>query len=283
MDRGVSSLVSPHTSAATVGMTRGLSRSFKSIDRSPAKPNRQQFLEKDTRALFDAMAIMQLPCHPSTTQVDNSVHEPCKLFCLQSNYIRPRSTAFHYHPCTVLPWTVLVAGTSPNPIFASCFEQSSLQGRRSKTPVRSRVTAIIEGSLGGAGGSNNRQQQQQSQSSASSPRPQSVAGGSPRGFSSPVLPQSNPASPRPHSCLGSPKPSSLMGSPKPSSCVSSPRPQSCLSSPRMAASGSSGSPRGRSFQHQAPQFDMFSGGQQVKQGHFWVEDVEGGIRLYCRC
>ena len=136
------------------------------------------------------------------------------------------------------------------------------------------MTAIIEGSL--AGSNNRQQQQQQSQSSVSSPRPQSVAAaGSPRSFGSPVqLPQSNPASPRPHSCLGSPKPSSLIGSPKPSSligspkpssCVSSPRPQSCLSSPRLAASGSSGSPRARSFQHQAPQFDMFSGGQQVNQ------------------
>ena len=120
------------------------------------------------------------------------------------------------------------------------------------------MTAIIEGSLG----SNNRQQQSQS-SGNSSPRPQSVAAGSPRGFGSPVLLQSEPASPRPHSYFGSPKPSSLTGSPKPSSCVSSPRPQSCLSSPRLAACSSSSSPRARSFQHQAPQFDMFSGGQQV--------------------
>ena len=153
-----------------------------------------------------------------------------------------------------------------------CFEQSCLQGRRSKTPVRSRVTAIIEGSLGGGGSksvgggfSNNRQHQQSQSSAGSSPRPQNVAApGSLRSFGSPVqLPQSNPASPRPHSCLGSPKPSSFTGSPKPSSCVSSPRQaHSCLSSPRLAASGSSASPRARNFQHQ---FDMFSGGQQVDQ------------------
>ena len=31
VDRGVSSLVSPHSSAANAGLTRGLSRSFKSV------------------------------------------------------------------------------------------------------------------------------------------------------------------------------------------------------------------------------------------------------------
>ena len=135
--------------------------------------------------------------------------------------------------------------------------------------MRSRVTAIIESSLGdgaGAAGSNNRQQQL-SQSATSSPRPQNIATGSPRGFGSPA--QSNHSSPRPHSCLGSPQPSNVAGSPKPSSCVSSPRPHtSSLSSPRPHTSSlssprlvSSGSPRSR--QQQAPQFDMFSGGQQV--------------------
>ena len=135
--------------------------------------------------------------------------------------------------------------------------------------MRSRVTAIIESSLGdgaGAAGSNNRQQQLP-QSATSSPRPQNIAAGSPRSFGSPV--QSNHSSPRPHSCLGSPQPSNMAGSPKPSSCVSSPRPHtSSLSSPRPHTSSlssprlvSSGSPRSR--QQQAPQFDMFSGGQQV--------------------
>ena len=139
-----------------------------------------------------------------------------------------------------------------------------MQGRRSKTPVRSRVTAIIESSLGdgaGAAGSNNRQQQQLPQSATSSPRPQNIAAGSPRSFGSPA--QSNHSSPRPHSCLGSPQPANMAGSPKPSSCVSSPRPHtSSLSSPRLGSfTVSSGSPRSR--QQQAPQFDMFSGGQQV--------------------
>ena len=155
--------------------------------------------------------------------------------------------------------------------------------------MRSRVTAIIESSLGdgaGGAGSNNRQQQLP-QSATSSPRPQNIATGSPRGFGSPA--QSNHSSPRPHSCLGSPQPSNMAGSPKPSSCVSSPRPHtsslssprphtsslssprphtSSLSSPRPHTSSlssprlvSSGSPRSR--QQQAPQFDMFSGGQQV--------------------
>ena len=135
--------------------------------------------------------------------------------------------------------------------------------------MRSRVTAIIESSLGdgaGAAGSNNRQQQL-SQSATSSPRPQNIAAGSPRSFGSPA--QSNHSSPRPHSCLGSPQPSNMVSSPKPSSCVSSPRPHtSSLSSPRPHTSSlssprlvSSGSPRSR--QQQAPQFDMFSGGQQV--------------------
>ena len=157
--------------------------------------------------------------------------------------------------------------------------------------MRSRVTAIIESSLGdgaGAAGSNNRQQQL-SQSATSSPRPQNIAAGSPRSFGSPA--QSNHSSPRPHSCLGSPQPSNMVSSPKPSSCVSSPRPHtsslssprphtsslssprphtSSLSSPRPHTSSlssprlvSSGSPRSR--QQQAPQFDMFSGGQQVNQ------------------
>ena len=137
--------------------------------------------------------------------------------------------------------------------------------------MRSRVTAIIESSLGdgaGAAGSNNRQQQLP-QSATSSPRPQNIAAGSPRSFGSPV--QSNHSSPRPHSCVGSPQPSNMVGSPKPSSCVSSPRPHtSSLSSPRPHTSSlssprlvSSGSPRSR--QQQAPQFDMFSGGQQVNQ------------------
>ena len=150
--------------------------------------------------------------------------------------------------------------------------------------MRSRVTAIIESSLGdgaGAAGSNNRQQQQLPQSATSSPRPQNIAAGSPRSFGSPA--QSNHSSPRPHSCLGSPQPSNMAGSPKPSSCVSSPRPHtsslssprphtsslssprphtSSLSSPRLGSfTVSSGSPRSR--QQQAPQFDMFSGGQQV--------------------
>ena len=129
--------------------------------------------------------------------------------------------------------------------------------------MRSRVTAIIESSLGdkaGAAGSNNRQQQLP-QSATSSPRPQNIAAGSPRSFGSPA--QSNHSSPRPHSCLGSPQPSNMVGSPKPSSCVSSPRPHtSSLSSPRLGSfTVSSGSPRSR--QQQAPQFDMFSGGQQV--------------------
>ena len=56
------------------------------------------------------MQLLRSHCHPLTIQVDNSVHEPCKLFCLQPNYIWSRSTAFHHHPGTVLPWTVLVAG-----------------------------------------------------------------------------------------------------------------------------------------------------------------------------
>ena len=139
--------------------------------------------------------------------------------------------------------------------------------------MRSRVTAIIESSLGdgaGAAGSNNRQQQLP-QSATTSPRPQNIAAGSPRSFGSPA--QSNHSSPRPHSCLGSPQPSNMVGSPKPSSCVSSPRPHtsslssprphtSSLSSPRLGSfTVSSGSPRSR--QQQAPQFDMFSGGQQV--------------------
>ena len=144
-------------------------------------------------------------------------------------------------------------------VLTSSVISTCLQGRRSKTPVRSRVTAIIESSLGdgaGAAGSNNRQQQLP-QSATSSPRPQNIATGSPRGFGSPA--QSNHSSPRPHSCLGCPQPSNMVGSPKPSSCVSSPRPHtSSLSSPRLV---SSGSPRSR--QQQAPQFDMFSGGQQV--------------------
>ena len=184
------------------------------------------------------------------------MHEPGQLLGLKPDHLWQRSATFDQPPLTVFPWPVLVAGTLA--IFQLCAKLFPLQGRRSKTPVRSRVTAIIEGSLG----SNNRQQQSQS-SGNSSPRPQSVAAGSPRGFGSPVLLQSEPASPRPHSYFGSPKPSSLTGSPKPSSCVSSPRPQSCLSSPRLAACSSSSSPRARSFQHQAPQFDMFSGGQQV--------------------
>ena len=184
------------------------------------------------------------------------MHKPGQLLGLKPDHLWQRSATFDQPPLTVFPWPVLVAGT----LFSSFVQRKPfpLQGRRSKTPVRSRVTAIIEGSLG----SNNRQQQSQS-SGNSSPRPQSVAAGSPRGFGSPVLLQSEPASPRPHSYFGSPKPSSLTGSPKPSSCVSSPRPQSCLSSPRLAACSSSSSPRARSFQHQAPQFDMFSGGQQV--------------------
>ena len=45
-----------------------------------------------------------------TTQVDDSVHEPCKLLRLESD-IGSRPTAFLHHPLTVLSWTVLVAGT----------------------------------------------------------------------------------------------------------------------------------------------------------------------------
>ena len=152
--------------------------------------------------------------------------------------------------------------------------------------MRSRVTAIIESSLGdgaGGAGSNNRQQQLP-QSATSSPRPQNIAAGSPRSFGSPA--QSNHSSPRPHSCLGSPQPSNMAGSPKPSSCVSSPRPHtsslssprphtSSLSSPRLGSfTVSSGSPRSR--QQQAPQFDMFSGGQQVnhrKNSFFYFSSI----------
>ena len=152
--------------------------------------------------------------------------------------------------------------------------------------MRSRVTAIIESSLGdkaGAAGSNNRQQQLP-QSATSSPRPQNIAAGSPRTFGSPA--PSNHSSPRPHSCLGSPQPSNMVGSPKPSSCVSSPRPHtsslssprphtSSLSSPRLGSfTVSSGSPRSR--QQQAPQFDMFSGGQQVnhrKNSFFYFSSI----------
>ena len=44
------------------------------------------------------------------TQVDNGLHEPCKLLRLEPD-IWSRSAAFLHHPLTVLPWTVLVAGT----------------------------------------------------------------------------------------------------------------------------------------------------------------------------
>ena len=43
-------------------------------------------------------------------QVDDGLHEPCKLLRLESD-IWSRSAAFLHHPLAVLPWTVLVAGT----------------------------------------------------------------------------------------------------------------------------------------------------------------------------